>query len=155
MLLIGPVLLKCASTVYRFARYYAGNREYVRRGPPPMILRLLGPVVIATSLAVLATGVALIYAGPGHEGPWLPLHKASFILWFLAMSVHVLAHITEAGRTTLRELRSAAGHDQQRRRVRTAAVVLALVAGVGLRTALMPSAHSWTHGRLEHGFGDH
>jgi hypothetical protein len=34
-------------------------------------------------------------------------------------------------------------------------VVLALVAGVGLATALMPSAHSWTHGRLERGFGDH
>jgi len=26
VLLVGPVLLKCASTVYRFIRYYAGAR---------------------------------------------------------------------------------------------------------------------------------
>jgi hypothetical protein len=90
LLLIGPVLLKTGSTIYRIARYYNGAAPYVRRGPPPPLLRLLGPFVIATSLAVLGTGVALAGAGPGH-GPWLFLHKASFILWLGVMTVHVLA----------------------------------------------------------------
>jgi hypothetical protein len=91
MLLLGPVALKVASTAYRFARYYAGSGPYVRRGPPAPFMRLLGPLVMATSLAVLGTGVVLAVIGPGR-GPWLFLHKATFVLWFGAMSIHVLAY---------------------------------------------------------------
>ena len=91
-LLIGPVVLKVASTGYRFARYYTGSRPYLRKGPPAPILRVLGPLVILTSLAVLGTGVMLAVVGPGHGGPWLFLHKATFVLWFGAMTIHVLSY---------------------------------------------------------------
>jgi hypothetical protein len=91
ILLIGPVLLKIGSTGYRFIRYYNSSEGYVRKGPPAPIPRLLGPVVILTSLAVLGTGVALALAGRG-TGAWLFLHKASFVLWFGAMTVHVLTY---------------------------------------------------------------
>ncbi len=91
MLLIGPVALKICSTCYRFARYYTGAAAYVRKGPPAPLLRLLGPFVILTSLAVLGTGIILAVAGPG-SGPWLLLHKASFVLWLGVMTIHVLAY---------------------------------------------------------------
>ena len=39
MLLIGPVVLKLASTGYRFIRYYAGSVPYRVKGPPPALLR--------------------------------------------------------------------------------------------------------------------
>ena len=89
MLLIGPVLLKIASTTYRFIRYYTGSAPYVRKGPPAPVLRLLGPLVILTSVGVLGTGAMLAVTGPGG-GQWLFLHKASFILWFGVMTIHVL-----------------------------------------------------------------
>ena len=92
MLLIGPVLLKAASVCYRFARYYTGATEYRRKGPPAPLLRLLGPVVLGTSLGVLGTGVILAVTGPA-AGPWLFLHKACFVLWFCAMTIHVLAYV--------------------------------------------------------------
>lgn len=91
MLLIGPVALKISSTVYRFLRYYSGAAAYVRKGPPAPLLRALGPLLIITSLAVLGTGVALAVTGPGR-GSWLLFHKASFVLWFGVMSIHVMAH---------------------------------------------------------------
>ena len=91
MLLVGPVALKVASTGYRFARYYTGAGPYVRKGPPALLMRMLGPLVLITSLAVLATGVALALAGPG-SGQWLFLHKASFVLWFGVMTIHVLVY---------------------------------------------------------------
>jgi hypothetical protein len=100
LLLIGPVLLKIGSTGYRIARYYAGATPYVRRGPPAPLLRLLGPFVIATSLAVLGTGVALAVVGPDH-GSWLFLHKASFIFWLGVMTLHVLAHLWRLPRILL------------------------------------------------------
>jgi hypothetical protein len=91
VLLIGPVALKICSTGYRFARYYTGDEPYVRKGAPAPLMRALGPLVIITSLAVLGTGVALAVTGP-HEGPWLQFHKASFVLWFGVMTIHVLAY---------------------------------------------------------------
>jgi hypothetical protein len=91
MLLIGPVALKISSTVYRFLRYYSGAVAYVRKGPPAPLLRALGPLLIITSVAVLGTGVALAVTGPGR-GSWLLFHKASFVLWFGVMSIHVMAH---------------------------------------------------------------
>ncbi|MGO8882193.1 MAG: hypothetical protein ACLPUO_17495 [Streptosporangiaceae bacterium] len=89
MLLLGPVALKISSTVYRFARYYTRSQPYVRKGPPAPLLRVLGPLVIITSLGVIGTGVALAFVGPSNA-PWLFLHKAFFIAWFAMMVIHVL-----------------------------------------------------------------
>jgi hypothetical protein len=46
-----------------------------------------------TSLTVLGTGVMLAITGPSGLGTWLFLHRASFVLWFGAMTVHVLAYV--------------------------------------------------------------
>ena len=64
MMLVPPVLVKTASTGYRIYRYYTGDPAYVDKGPPPLLLRLLGPFVIATTFLVIASGVALLL-GPG------------------------------------------------------------------------------------------
>jgi hypothetical protein len=93
MLLLGPVALKAGSTVYRFARYYTGSAPYRRKGPPAPLLRLLGPVIIASTAGVFGTGIALAVTGPAGRQPWLFLHKASFVIWFCAMTVHVLAYL--------------------------------------------------------------
>ncbi len=66
ILLVPVVLLKLGSTGYRFFRYYTHRPDYVRAGPPPLLLRLLGPVVVLSTLALLATGIALIAVGPGR-----------------------------------------------------------------------------------------
>jgi hypothetical protein len=100
MLLIGPVALKIGSTCYRFARYYTGAAPYVRRGPPAPLLRLLGPLVIITSTAVIGTGVALAVTGP-QRSPWLLAHKASFVLWFGVMTIHVVAYAPRLPRLLL------------------------------------------------------
>jgi hypothetical protein len=97
MLLAGPVALKIGTTCYRFARYYSGAPAYVRKGPPPLLLRLLGPVVVLTSCGVIGTGIALAFAGPGR-GPWLLAHRALFVLWFGAMTVHVVGHLPALAR---------------------------------------------------------
>jgi hypothetical protein len=97
MLVTGPVLLKISSTGYRFARYYTGSVPYVRKGPPAPLLRLLGPVVVLTSCGVIGSGIMLAFAGP-RPGPWLFLHKAFFVLWFGAMTIHVLAYAPRLAR---------------------------------------------------------
>ena len=66
VVLIPPVLLKVASTTWRFTRYYTGAAAYRRKGPPPVLLRLLGPVVVILTLVLLFSGVGLLLvSGPG------------------------------------------------------------------------------------------
>src|SRR5579863_1777311 len=64
VLLVGPVALKLASTGYRFTRYYAATPAYRRKGPPHPLMRMLGPLVILTTLAVFFTGLLLLIDGP-------------------------------------------------------------------------------------------
>lgn len=102
VLLIGPLLLKLASTGYRFARYYSANPRYKRKGPPPLPLRLIAPIVVLSTLVVFASGVALLLIGPSSRDTLLPIHKVSFFVWVAFTAVHVLAHLP----TVLRSLRA-------------------------------------------------
>lgn len=109
--LIPPVLLKVGSTGWRFARYYLGDLRYRASGPPHPLLRVLGPFVILSTLAVLGTGVGLWLQGPGSAfGFW---HRATFVLWLVFMTIHVVAHVWRAVRL--------AGTDVGTRRARRAA----------------------------------
>jgi hypothetical protein len=95
VLLIPPVLLKTATTGWRFARYYLRTPAYVEKGPPRAILRILvAPLVLASTAGLFGTGVLLLVLSP-HRGPLVGLHKASFIVWFVVMSAHVLGHLIE------------------------------------------------------------
>ena len=106
MILVPPVLLKITSTGYRFARYYARSPAYRSKGPPPALLRLLGPFVVVLTVVLFSSGVALLFAARNLRQDLLLLHKASFILWFGAMTVHVLAHLAETARLAPRDWRS-------------------------------------------------
>jgi hypothetical protein len=145
ILLLGPVLLKTATTVYRFTRYYSGAPAYRRKGPPHPVLRLIGPLVILTTLTVLGTGIGLVYTGPGHSEPLLTLHKASFIAWVALMTIHVLGHLGHAATASWHDLRPApCDATAKHRALRAGILAVALLAGVAAATALMPSATTWT-----------
>ncbi len=145
-MLLGPVLLKTASTLYRFAGYYTGRAAYVRKGPPHVILRLLGPLVILLSLAVLGTGIGLLGVKPGDGGLLLLAHKATFVLWLGATAIHVLGHVREAAIASWQEIRPEPGDRASRRRfVRFAAIAISLAIGVAAAAAITPHATSWTN----------
>jgi hypothetical protein len=95
MLLIGPVALKMGTTGYRFVRYYANNPGYRAKGPPPDAMRLLAPLVVISTVAVFATGVALLFVGPQHRSTLSTLHKGTFIVWVVVTALHVLGHLVE------------------------------------------------------------
>jgi hypothetical protein len=146
--LIPPVTLKLGSTMWRFAHYYLGDRRYTAAGPPHPLLRILGPLLVLSTVALLATGVALWLQGRNSAfGFW---HKASFIVWVALMTIHVLAHLVRAVRL--------AGADVGPRRIRQAAssrpllrqttVLASMVAGVILAVAAKGAAGGlgqWSH----------
>lgn len=151
VLLLGPVLLKSGSTVYRFARYYTGAAAYRAKGPPHLLLRILGPILIVSSLTVLGTGIALLGMKPSRSEALLTAHQVSFAVWFAVTTVHVLGHLYGAARSSWAELRRPPNTvAARRRRVRFALIALALLLGVGAAAALLPSAAPWTSSTNAH-----
>jgi hypothetical protein len=95
MLLLGPVTLKAGSVLYRFARYYTRSAPYRRKGPPALLLRLIGPVVMLSTVCVFGSGIMVAVTGPsyGPAGGWLTVHRISFFVWVFFIVIHVLAHL--------------------------------------------------------------
>jgi hypothetical protein len=98
MALIPPVLLKMGSTGWRIVRYYTGSPAYRVKGPPPVLLRVLGPLVVLLTVTLLASGAGLVFGPHGWRHQLVQVHKASFVLWFGAMTIHVLGHVLETAR---------------------------------------------------------
>jgi len=145
MLLVPPVLLKTATTGYRFARYYAGSPPYVHRGPPPPVLRILGPVVAVATIAVLGTGVSLLWTPSSWRDTTLLLHKATFVVWFGAMTVHVLGHLVDTYRLAPRDWTSKAVYVPGLW-LRRALVLTTLLAGAGLGLLALGQVDTWVRG---------
>jgi hypothetical protein len=164
LVLLGPVALKLASTGYRFGRYYSSNPAYREKGPPAPALRGLAPFVVFFTLAVFATGVALLVLGPSARQPLVLLHKVSFFAWLAVMALHVLGHLPQIlrllsnARRSRREIidsRTAWSHGRgpltptaarvDGRQGRGAALAVALLGGLVLAVALIGQFSVWTH----------
>ena len=146
LLLIGPVLLKMASTGYRFMRYYTHNAAYRRKGPPEIVMRLIAPMVVISTVGVFATGIGLMIVGPTDRNPMLLLHKVTFIVWIVFTSLHILGHLPAVGRTF-----GVGGHERAQLTGPTPggpgrwlALTGALVGGAVLAIVLIPEFGTWT-----------
>jgi len=142
MMLLGPVALKAGSTIYRFTRYYTGHPEYRRKGPPAPLLRLLGPIIVLLTASIFGSGIMLAIDGPAGRGQWLFIHKASFILWFGAMAIHVLWYAPRLPGLLSREARGMgdpadAGYAGMGRHAQRVAATLG---GRGTRLALLSAS---------------
>jgi hypothetical protein len=148
LLLVPVVALKLGSTGYKIYRYYTRRPDYVKAGPPHLLLRLLGPVVALSTIALLASGILLIAERPG-DGLTLLLHKASFVVWVGAFGVHTLAHLGPLPRALRSDLggRDEVAGSRRRLLLVAGAVVIGAIAAV----ALLPQSAAWVHWvQLEH-----
>ena len=151
---IGPAVLKLGSTGWRMVAYYVRADRYRVGGPPPLLFRLLGPLVVLTSVAVLSTGVLLLLLGDqrsrqelvsvaGIRVDWLFLHQASFFIWLAVMTIHVVGRTLPALNTAMRSIRQPRSVDGIT--LRLASIALALAIGAGLAVWLVGKEGAWPH----------
>lgn len=162
-LIVPPLLLKIGSTGWRMISYYARRAAYVRSGPPPMLLRLLGPLVVITSVVLLGSGVVLILIGQsrsrdalltfaGFRVDWIFIHQVSFFAWFAVMALHVIGRFVPAlqiASDRMRRPRAVPGITS-----RLIAVAAAAALGVVLAFVLVSAEGSW-QADLRHDFEGH
>lgn len=155
-LLVPPAVLKTGTTGWRILRYYRGDAPYVEAGPPPMVLRVLGPLVVVSTLGLLGSGILLVLLGQdssqqnivsalGFGLSWVSVHQGFFAVWCVATGLHLLGRIVPA-------LRISFGPERVARLpgtwVRAALVGACAVLAVALAVLLVHADGSW------HGFGD-
>jgi hypothetical protein len=159
-LLVPPALVKTVSTTWRMARYYTGSPSYKEAGPPPLLLRLLGPLVVISTVGLLGSGVLLVLLGAershtslldllGFRIDWVTVHQGFFVVWAGATGLHVLGRIVPALRLTV----AADGGAVPGAAVRWLLLALMSLAAVALAVALVHADGSWVG---SHPFGfDH
>jgi hypothetical protein len=152
VLLIGPIALKLLSTGYRFVRYYAADPPYRRKGPPVLTMRVLAPVVVASTVAVFATGVALLLEGPASRHQLLFWHKVTFFVWLAATVLHVIGHVIElpGSMRAVRRNRAEIPGLEPGGAGRLIAIASAIVAGVVIAIVLIPEFGPWTSAHFHH-----
>ena len=147
MVLIPPVLLKLASTGYRFVRYYTGAVAYREKGPPPLPLRLLAPVLVVATLGVFVTGVDLLLLG-NRSDTVVELHKISFIVWGVVFGVHLLAHVARVARSLRLDWGAARRRAVPGAGLRAMLVAASVGSGLALALSLLSTMTGWNNGHF-------
>ena len=148
MVLVPFVAVKICSTGWRMVRYYQGDPAYRQRGAPPLLLRLLGPVVVLLTVLVFGSGIALLLVPHSLRQGTLFVHKASFVLWFGAMAVHVLGHVLETSRLAPADLVSRTRSQVRGAGARLWVQAACLVTGIVLAIVVAPTVGPWLAGGI-------
>ncbi len=153
VLLVALVLGKTATTGWRILRYYLRDPAYREAGPPPLLLRLLGPLVILGGFAVLGSGLALVALGSsardalfsvvGFRVDAVTVHQAAFAVWLAVTVPHSLLRLVPA-------LRLAFTRDRLRgRALRATALAAVVAAGAIAAGPVLGEAGEWLHNSRE------
>jgi hypothetical protein len=141
--LIPLVLLKLGSTGWRFARYYTRSRPYVAQGPPQLAMRLLAPLLVAATVVLFSSGVAMgILHGHALQIA-RRLHGPASVVWLVLIGVHVLVYLRHALTVSSGDLRSVTRPGVRGATWRSYALAAALILGLVAGAATIPSQHRW------------
>jgi hypothetical protein len=143
--LLPPVLLKLGSTGWRFTRYYTRAAAYRAKGAPQLVMRLMAPLLVAATIILFGSGVALGFLH-GHSLQLArDLHGPASVAWMILVGVHVLVYLKRALLSTKEDVeptsRSAVRGASARNLILAGAVIAGLVVGVGTLTM----QHRWLH----------
>jgi hypothetical protein len=153
VLLAGPLAVKIGSTGYRFVRYYTGSPAYRRKGPPRRSLRVLAPLLLATTLVLIGSGIGLLVSGPTQPGPLIALHNVSTVLWLPLIAIHAFAYVRQEPRLIADDWRGHPAAQAPGRGLRLGVSLGALLAGATAAILVLPAATpwlAWVNGMTEH-----
>ena len=148
LVLLPVIAMKLATTGWRFVRYYTRNARYRLKGPPQLFLRALAPLLVLSTVVLFGTGVAFLVAGHGG-GLLLTAHAASFVVWGVVVSIHILAYLRRVLEDGVADWRPGAWR-LAGGALRRSVVVATLVAGLVVGVATYSIQSGWLAHRHHH-----
>ena len=149
---IPAVLLKLASTGWRFVRYYTRSRPYVADGPPQTAMRLLAPLFVVATLVLFGSGIAMgLLHGQSLQFA-RRLHGPASVIWLALLGLHVLVYLRRALTNAARDAAPAGRARVRGTTARVSALAAVVIGGLVLGAATVPAEHRWVNLRHdEHG----
>jgi hypothetical protein len=141
--LIPLVLLKLASTGWRFARYYRRNPAYRAHGAPQLAMRILGPLFVTATIVLFASGVAMGFLHGSTLSLARRLHGPASVVWIALLGVHVLVYLKRALISSARDVARAKRDSIRGVKTRAYALVVTVVCGFAIAAATVPAQHRW------------
>lgn len=141
LFIVPVVCAKLATTGYRFFKYYRGAASYRTKGAPHPVLRITAPLLVVSTISLLAAGIVALAVGPRHSDTWITVHQGSAIAWVSLAAIHVIGHALETWRLTAAEVR--ADPPLAGRGPRTAVAAAGLVVGILLGVASLGWTDAW------------
>ena len=147
VLLVGPVAVKTASTGWRFLRYYTRDPAYRLKGPPRPLQRWLGPLLLASTLVLIGSGIALTVTGPAPS-TLIKVHVLSFLVWLVTVVIHLVAYLRPVPMLIAADWLQVAAEPAEGltsgRFMRVAVNVVALLGAAIAAAFVLPAAAAWT-----------
>ncbi len=144
------VLVKLATAAYRFTRFYAGDTEFVSAGPPWLPLRILAPLLVASTVLVIGSGIELVVAGPlSFSDTFLgAAHTLVSLIWFFLLALHALAYYLRSYHSARKDFQSVLRRVRSRKKregafLRVSTLVVTLVLGVLLALPFKSGIRMW------------
>lgn len=151
--LVPVVVLKLATTGWRFVRYYTRSGAYVEHGPPQLAMRLLAPLFVAATVVLFGSGVAMGLLHGHALQVARNLHGPASVLWLLLLGVHLLVYLGRALRKTADDVLPADPTPAPGKSARLYVLATAFVCGLVLGAALVPAQHRWVNIRHDRNEG--
>ncbi len=148
VILIPVMTAKIVVTSYRFALYYARSLDFEKAGPPWMPLRVVGPLLVVSTVGLMVSGVALMIVGPHSSSVnlWILVHRAAFIAWFVFTAIHVASYLRRASTVSWKDFRNLSVGDSLMSAdswYRFIIVVVTVGIGIGLATKFGQLTAPW------------
>jgi hypothetical protein len=150
--LIPPVLLKLASTGWRFARYYKGNDSYRSKGAPELPMRLLAPLLVAATVVLFVSGVVMGILHGHSLVVARRVHGPVSVIWMVIIGVHVLVYLKRAFVSSKDDVTASSRASVRGARGRSYLLAGAIIAGVVVGVGTLPVQHRLLHlpGKHDH-----
>jgi hypothetical protein len=152
--LIPPVLLKLASTGWRFTRYYTRTEVYRSKGAPQLAMRMLAPLLVAATVVLFASGVAIGLLHGHALSIARQLHGPASVVWMILVGVHVLVYLKRALISSKEDITASTRASVPGANARLYLLAGAIVAGIVVGIATLPAHHRWLHLPDNHGNRD-
>ncbi len=148
VILIPVMTAKIVVTTYRFVLYYTRSLDFKKAGPPWMPLRIIGPLMVFTTVGLMVSGVVLMVIGPNSTSVnlWIFIHRAFFIAWFAFTALHVATYVRRAATVSWKDIHNLSVGDSLKSAdswYRFILVVVTLGIGIGLATKFGQLTAPW------------
>jgi hypothetical protein len=145
LVLLPPVALKLGSTGWRFTRYYTRAAAYRAKGAPQLVMRLLAPLLIAATIVLFASGVAMGFLHGHSLRLARQLHGPGSVAWMLLVGAHVLVYLKRALLSTKDDLDLTSRSTVRGASVRNVILAAAVMTGLAIGVGTLSVQHRWLH----------